>query len=258
MIDFKDFANQLQQDVVSDMAESYFGDRKELDDMLKVFHQMAAALAQSCPKLFMAAARLHTLLLDQRTARDFYIALDILPSCIPFREEEARPFFDSLPFAFTLCGRYERCVFQAYSQLQQIADEYLNGKYYDDPESPGRKRLTVHYIRLKAIAEHINEKVDKINRTRTPSETLRYVKRMDIEQAERESVMGQPCLTDGCDLDKSLRFKPIDFAALELPVVQDLPRLDLVKPAIKTFCKGVCQLRKKDASRAMHSLLEGS
>lgn len=258
MGDFKEFADQLQQDVVTDMAESYFGERKELDDMLHAFQQMAETLKESGPKLHQAAVRLHTLLLDHHTARDFYIALDILPSCIPFPEEPARPFFDSLPFAFTGLGRYERCVFRAYSMFQQVADEYLNGRYISDSDGSGRKRLTVHYIRLKALAEYINSKIDSVNRTMSPSEILRYIKGMDVEQAERERFMGEACLIEGCALDTDLKFEPLDFEGLDLPVVQDLPRLEIVKPAIKDFCKEIYPSRKQDIKAAMMSLRDRS
>lgn len=257
MPDFSDFADKLQQEVVTDMAETYFGDRKNLDEMIAAFYSMVEEFRAHGPALWQAAARLHCLLLDRKTARDFYIALDILPSCIPFSDEVARPFFDSLPFALTPRGRYERCVFRAYSTFQQVADEYLNGRYYTDTNSHGRKRLTLHYIRLKALAEHINEEVGRVNKTLSPSATLRYIKKMDPDQVERENVMGEACLIDGCELDTDLRFAPIDFDALKLPVVQDLPRLDAVKPAIRQFCKEIYPTRKNDIIKAMASLRDG-
>jgi len=256
MVDFSDFADKLQQDVVTDMAQVYFGDRKELDDMIEAFHKMVEELREKTPTLYQAAARLHTLLLDRETARNFYIALDIVPSCIPFPDEAARPFFDSLPMAFTALGRYERCVARAYDILRGVADDYLNGRYYTDEESNGRKRLTVHYIRLKALAEYINDRIDKVNRTMSPSETLRYVKKMDIRQSDRERLIGEACLVDGCALDIDLKFKPIEFKKLGLPVVQDLPRLDQVMPAIKEFCRSIYPERKQDMINAMNLLLE--
>lgn len=256
MVDFSDFADKLQQDVVTDMAEAYFGDRKELEEMIDAFHRMVEEFREKGPALYQAAARLHTLLLDRATARAFYIALDIVPSCIPVSDVSARPFFESLPMAFTVLGRYERCVSRAYAILRDVADEYLNGRYYTDSDADGRKRLTVHYIRLKALAEYINDKVDKVNRTMSPSETLRYVKKMDVEQSDRERLIGDACLVDGCSLDVDLKFQPIDFEGLKLPLIQDLPRLDQVKPAIREFCRSIYPDRKQDMKDAMNRLLE--
>lgn len=257
MSDLKDFADKLQQEVVTDMAESYFGARKNLDDMLEAFGLLVEEFRASGASLAQAAARLHCLLLDRQTAKEFYISLDIVPACIPFTDEVPRPFFDSLPFAFTGLGRYERCVIRAYNIFQKIADEYVNGRYFDDPEMKGRKRLTVHYLRLKALAEHINEEIERVNTNLSPSGALRYVKRMDTVQVERENMIGQACLLEGCGLDEDLKFEPIDFDALELPVVQDLPTITKVKPAIKQFCKEIYPSRKEDIQRAMASLRDG-
>ncbi|QGY41322.1 hypothetical protein GM415_14700 [Pseudodesulfovibrio cashew] len=258
MSDLKDFADQLQQDVVADMAESYFGHRKDLDNMIEGFQLMVEDFRKIGPKLSLAAARLHALLLDRTTARNFYIALDILPSCIPFPEGEVVPFLESIPFALTVRGRYERCVCMAYERFQKIADEYLNGRYYPDPDQTGRKRLTVHYIRLKALAEHINEKVDQVNRVMSPSETLRYVKAMDPELAEKELFIGESCRLDECSLDEDLKFKPLDFDGLGLPVVQDLPRLAEVKPAIRDFCWQMFPGRVDEVRSVLQRMLVGS
>lgn len=251
MIDFNEFADQLQQEVVTDIAEAYFDKRKSLDDRIGTFHQMVLEFRELEPKLSQAVARLHRLLLDPQMAKDFYIALDILPTCIPHTDEIARPFFSSLPFAFTGRGRYERCLFKAYETLQQTADEYVNGRYYADPEMKGRKKLTVHYLRLKALAEYINAEVERVNNRLSPSGTLRYVKGMDTEQIERERLIGEVCLLEGCSLDKDLQFKPIDFDSLNLLVVQDLPRLDEVKAAIRLFCKEVYRTRRQDIQHAL-------
>jgi len=257
MSNLKDFADQLQQDVVSDMAKSYFGARKDLDDVIEVFNEMVTEFKVMVPKLSQVAARLHMLLLDRQTARDFYITLDILPSCIPFSDEVPKPFFNTLPFAFTQQGRFERCVLRAYNHFQQTADEYLNGRYYEDPEQRGKKRLTVHYIRLKALVEHINEEVERVNSSRSPSGTLRYVKGMDPVQMEKEKILGEACIIEGCGLDRDLEFKPIDFDAINLPVVQDLPRLNMVKDTIRQFCKEIYPSRKEDIAQAMAFLRDG-
>lgn len=256
MVDFSEFADQLQQEVVTDMAESYFGARKDLDDMIEAFNGMVAELREMEPSLSQAAARLHHLLLDRQTAKEFYITLDILPSCIPFTRETPRPFFASLPFAFTGAGRYEKCVSRAYDLLQKTADVYLNGKYYESEEYPGKKRLTVHYIRLKALCEHINEKIAQVNEQMSPSNALRYVKEMDPVQVEREKTLGQGCLSEGCSLDNDLRFTPIDFKSLGLLVIQDLPPLRRVREAINVFCRSVYQTRTEEVQDAMDDLKE--
>lgn len=256
MDDFRDYADQLQQEVVSDMAESYFGSRKDLEDKIAAFEEMVEEFRLNVPKLFKAASRLHTLLLDKETIRDFYIALDILPSCIPFADESVSSFKMRVPFAFTARGRYERCLCRAYHLFREVADEYLNGHYYNDPDHPGRKRLTVHYLRLKALAEYINEEVEQVNSSLPPSRALEYVKQMDTVQIEREKIMGEACEVEGCALDRDLRFQPIDFEAYKLPVVQDLPSLESVRPAIASFCRDIFPDRRADILELLEPIKE--
>lgn len=256
MSHIKDFADQLQHDVVSDMAEAYFGARKNLEDMITAFDMMVKEFRPMVGKLSVAASTLHFLLLDTKTARDFYISLDIMPSCIPFSHSTSASGLDSVPFAFTRKGKYTQCVAEAYRRFQSVSDEYLNGKYFNDPDMPGRKRLTVHYLRLRALAEHINAEIHKVNEEMSTTGILRQIKGMDPEQAQRERIMGDVCLMEGCELDKTMCFTPLNFDSLELPVVQDLPRLQEVKDAIKDFCGQLYSTNRHDVIRVMNAVLK--
>lgn len=259
MSSIKDFADQLQQDVVSDMAESYFSQRKRLEDMINAFRTMVEEFRFMAGKLSDAAVMLHTLLLDTVTAQEFYIALDVLPSCIPFPEGKSPiPDFGPVPFALTLRGRYAKCVSWAYDRFQKVSDEYLNGRYYDDPELPGRKQLTIHYLRLRALSEYINEEVHKVNEDISTTGMLRYVKKMDPDVAERENIMGNMCLAEGGELDKDMCFSPLDFDSFELPVVQELPPLQEVRDAIRAFCNVLSSTRRADVERIVNKLREAS
>ncbi len=255
MSSIKDFADQLQQDVVSDMAESYFGARKNLEDMITVFDRMVGEFGRMADKLTRAVAALHRLLLDKATARNFYIALEVMPSCIPFPDSDAEMAdMDPVPFALSGRGRYTKCVIRAYDRLQKVSDEYLNGRYYDDPEEPGRKRLTIHYLRLRAMAEYINDHIGAVNNRISPTGMLRYVKGMDPDATERQRVMGGSCLPEGGELDKDMCFSPIDFDGLELPVVQELPSAEKVREQIRTFCDELYARRGKEIDPLVDAL----
>ena len=222
--------------------------------MLLAFDRMVEEFRGMEQKLLRAAQTLHLLLLDRQTIRDFYISLDILPTCIPLEDTDSALLFGSMPFSFTQRGRYARCVLKAYTQLQAVADEYLNGRYYDDPENPGRKRLTVHYLRLRALAEHVNALIKKSNEGLSTTAILRYVKGMDPLLAEREQIMGDVCLMEGCELDKEMCFTPLDFEKLDLPIVQNLPSPASVEKPLRVFCNHIMDTRKEDVAKALSSL----
>lgn len=243
------FAEDLHDEVVSEIAQSYFGTRKNLDNMIEAIETWAAELREWKPKLNRAAVRLHSLLLDSATAKDFYIALDVLPSCIPFEKQSgAEPLLPNVPFSFTKRGRYIKCVLQAYDSFQKIVDEYLNGRYYSDPQQEdGRKLLTIHYIRFKAMMEYVNSEIDKVNREMTTGDTLRYIRRLNPEAMEKQKVLDS-CIGDSCSLDGKSDFQPMSLSEFDLPEMQDLPVVGKVRNEIKMFCKQLYQERKEDIS----------
>jgi hypothetical protein len=252
--DISDFADQLQADVISDMAESFFGNRKELDNALEAFAIMVEEFQSVIEKLFRAAATLRLLLLDEATADAFCAEIGIDPARIPQAGGASILLCDSLPFALTAKGRYAACVEAVYQQLFEAIQDYLHGHSYNDPKRPGRKRVTIHYKRLEEIAGIINEKIRKANTERSASSVLREVKNMNPEQMEREDLLGDVCYGTGVGLDKDMCFAPIDFEGYRFPEVAELPQTEKIRPALKRFCKRVYSERREAALRAMETL----
>lgn len=249
MSDLSDFADQLQMGVISDMAESYFGDRKELDYALEAFMGMVKEFLPVVEHLFQAASTLRLLLLDEATADAFCVGLGLDPARIPPAEGADILVRKSAPFALTAKGRYTACVEAAYQGLREAIREYLYGRYYNDPERPGRKRVTMHYSRLAEIAGIINEKIRKANSERSLSSVLREVKSMDPERMEKEEMFGDVTYGDHGERDADMCFVPIDFDGYRFPEVEELPPLNEVRPALKRFCARV-YAERQDAARA--------
>lgn len=254
MSSIKEFADQFQNEVVADMADSFFGARKEVDNALEAFPRMVKEFMPLVEQMFQAAATLRLLLLDDRTADDFAAALGLGPGAILPAEGAPTHVFESIPFALTRQGRYVRCVCLAYEALQSITSEYIHGRYYDDPKEHGRKRLTMHYNRLVEFARIINEEIRKVNEGASTTAMLREVRNMNPEQMEREDILGDVSLMEGGSLDKDMCFMPIDFQGYQLPQVTDLPSMYEVRDAIRRFCKGVYEERKEEAGQAMVTL----
>ena len=251
MSDINNFADQLQMDVISDMAESFFGDRKEVDYALEAFAAMVEEFLPMIERLFQAAATLRLLLLDDATVDAFCSELGLETCHIPGAEGAPVLVRDSLPFALTAKGRYVVCVEEAYRGLLDAIREYLHGHSFDDPEQPGRKRVSVNYERLRQTADFINEKIDKINNERPLSSVLREVKNMNPEQVEREELLGDAVCGNGAGLDKDMCFMPIDFEGYSFPKEVELPPVNEVRPALKRFCKRLYGARRDEILKAM-------
>ena len=253
MSDLSDFADGLHDEVVSDMAESYFGSRKALEDKLAGFELLVEEMEPVTARLNAARIQMATLLLDSTLNAEFFSGIGMEP--VNIEVADPAPFFESLPFAFTGKGRYEKSLMAVYESLQHVTDEYLNGKFYNDPKQKGRKRQTTHLVLLKSLAGQINREVDKVNNEMSPSGTLRYVKKMDPLQMEKESLLGQGCLPDGCSLDSDLKFRSIDFESYALPEPLAMPSLNDAKGAIRLFCKKNYPVRKGDFDQALRRLV---
>jgi hypothetical protein len=249
--DINDFADQLQADVISDMAESFFGDRKELDNALEAYAGMIEEFLPVIEHLFRAAATLRFLLLDEATADAFCAELGLDPCRIPPSEDAPILVRESLPFALTGKGRYATCVEAAYRGLFDAIRDYLHGRCYNDPKRPGRKRMTMHYKRLEEIADIINEKIHKANNDRSVSSVLREVKNMNPEQMEREDLLGDVCYRKGEGMDSDMCFMPIDFGGYCFPEVVELPSPDEIRPALRRFCKRVYNERRDEVRKVV-------
>ncbi|MFH1912833.1 MAG: hypothetical protein ABIK45_00970 [Pseudomonadota bacterium] len=253
MADFNEYADQLQKEVVSEMAESYFGDRRNLDDLMADFAIMTGTLRELVSGVERAALRLHHLLLGRQES--FYLALEVDPACVPFGRGAPVPLFPRLPMALTRAGRYVRCVRMSYDLLQRAVNDYLHGHYYVEGGDKGRKQLTVNYLGLKQFAAMIDAEVVRVNHNRTPACTLRYVKAMDPVSAERERLIGDVSYVDGGELDQTLRFAPVCFDELGLPEIQELPPLREVGGLIGQMCRSLYRERSDEARAAMADLL---
>jgi len=257
MSQIMDFADDLQIEVVSDMANSYFGARKELDNALDAFTDMVKEFLPTVELLFRAASTLRSLLLDDQTVAAFCDALNLKETDILPAEGAPIETYQRLPFALTGRGRYMKSVCMVYTMLCQRTDVYLHGRYFDDPDRKGHKRLTMHYERLQSLSEFINGKIDKVNNNITTTGILRKFREMSPDQVEREDTIGGVNLQDGSGLDKDLCFIPIDFEGYELPVVHDLPPVDIVRTTIRKFCGELYPARKAEALQAL-AVLQGN
>jgi len=255
MADFSEYADQLQKEVVSEMAEGYFGDRRNLDDLMSDFATMTERLRELVPGIERAALRLHHLLLGNKAA--LYLALEVDPVCIPFGQATPVPLFTRLPLALTRAGRYVKCVRKSYDLLQRAVHDYLHGRYQVEDGDKGRKQLTVNYLGLRQFAARIDAEVERVNRNRTPTGTLRYVKGMDPVSAERERLIGDVSYMDDGALDNDLRFAPVGFDGLGLPEIQELPPLREAADRIGRVSRALYGERPDKARSAMADLLIG-
>jgi len=254
MSGLKDFAEGLQQEVVSEIAENYFGMRKSLDEMIEALDVWADDLRKQAELVRHAASHLHCMLVDESYCQAFYAAIGAVPIGVSMScHALVTGSISRLPFSFTNAGQYAKCVFAAYEVLAERVDNYLNGRYYVDSEDPhGRKRLTVHYVRFQAMFDFVNQQIEQVNRRTTSCDTLRYVKHMDPELLEKEKVL-DASLSDYCSLAEKMRYEILAMEDYRVDVFRALPASDGLRSEIFRFAK---QLYRKERGAVVALLKE--
>lgn len=236
-----DFSEALVEDFIRETANTFFGTRKQLEDMIASFHEAVEELREKEAWVAERANLLNFLLLRGKAAEDFYLLLKLdakpFATGIDFTE---RVLPEKIPFSLSEQKKIIKLVLWAYEALQQECHAYMNGKYFIDPDE-GIEKVTVHYNQIRMMTDLINERVHKVNTEMSPVCVLQYARKFDLEAEAKERITGGGVNFGGyaCSIDKKLAYDPVDFESLNLKEFPDLPTTDQVKADITRFCKNL-------------------
>lgn len=127
------FTSMLHEEVMTEMAESFFSARKGVDDEIDLFESKEADVALAGQRALCRCALLHTLLLGTEGSRGFFDALgvDIAPSGLLAKVAPVIPcLFMPLPWGISMKSRYTSLLVRVYSSVYAAFDMYLNGSCY--------------------------------------------------------------------------------------------------------------------------------
>ncbi len=241
-----DLNESLTTEILVEMADSFFGARKAIDEEKERFEAQASAVKAIGEATLQRVALLHELLPEEDDIRKLYEHLGVDPQ--PFLQlvrDIPVPRKVSIPFALTTAGRYEKLFLKVYGEVTGAVRGYLHGEYYDDPHTPGRKRLTPNYDQLKNWAEAVNDKVQKVNQGHSPSSVLNFSKSLKGAQVRHESISEATIDGYSNSLDQSLALAPLDFQSYSLQEFPELPALNKVKPQLTKFIRGLYKQHKE-------------
>ena len=232
----EDFSESLAEEVLTDMANNFFGDRVQLEEKIKLLHRTADLLRRKEAKIKDKAAFLHYLMVTPKAARSLYEAISVDTDAFPVKGELLENVLpDVAPSALTRKGEYVKWVLWAYETLAVACLNYNCGTLTDRPEKEGIQADDADYRLLESMCILINEEVDRINRRCLPSQVLQAAKRFNqATQAKEYFTGGGTYYGDECTLNKNLAFKHIEFSSLNVKKISELPPVDNVRaPLIK-------------------------
>lgn len=225
MDQYNTLASALESEVLTEMAGTFFGARKALDEQEDDFRHSVEMLRLRAALVYSRVFFLRSLLLGREGEAELFAALG-LPPQFPEAVSQSglrswRP--ESLPFALLPSSRYVKTVLLAYGEVRHACEAYLVGEYEEDPDRKGRKRLSVNYKHVLEMCGRLNERIAKLNSDMAPSSVLQYARNIStVEQPGQGSITNSL----GADsLDKGLKFQPVDFSSLNVWKAPSLPAL---------------------------------
>lgn len=248
----RNFFDEFYTETMTEMAGNFFSRRKEMEARLEGFQRLAAEVRAEGVRALRRWGTLFALLVDEEAAAAFFRELGSETGQIPaLAAAVGEPWRFKQLFAFTEKGRYVKSVRYAYKSARFTTSDYNHGAYGMDPRNPRKKVLMPNYQSLKDLAWKINAEVQTVNTAQTPSTVLAYCKSMNAMESGKEEVTGGLVGEDVCRIDRELAFTPVDFAALALPVLPDLPPLEDVQEGLDRLSETIHSTRTEDAMRAL-------
>ncbi len=240
MDSFEDFNRSLTEEVLNDMAESFFGARKQVDNFTDLLEHLAEKCREKGREVASAAGFLNYLLLDRKGTETFYRELSVeAEAAEPLIATE--PSKSSLPnpppSAFTRKGRFIQMVEAVYSQLYANTDEYLHGRADVDPSDKSLESIPASYGLIKNMVMLINEEIRKVNKNMEPGEVMRFVRGFDPETRGKGRITGGLFSDYSQGMNQRLAYQPIEFESFELTPYPELPKPEKVQSSLRSFCK---------------------
>lgn len=235
-----DFIDPLVEEILTDVAGSFFEKRRLLDKKIDLFNSYVQALRRKETEVRDPAALLNHLLLRGHQASAFYEMLNVegtlLTAAGAVVAQNARL---HMPFAVGLCTRFVKLVCNAYEALQKSCAVYLHGRPETDmttnPDS-----THVYYDLVLEMHRLVNQEIKRVNASISPSCALQFAKRLNPQMVQKEEVTGGGA-SDARSLDDKLCYTTIDLEALSLKKYPELPEIGTVLPEIKRFCEILCR-----------------
>lgn len=239
-----DVADILGEELMKEMAGSFFGDRRRMQDRMDAVKEMVAELKRRARDVDDRARFLFRIATAPEKGRELLRRLGADPA--PFPRETGLPVAalpGHVPSAFTRRAAYQKLLGIAYRGLEEAVSEYMRGR-----ETPGGEDEGPTYRLLEAIVDLMNRDVERINRNRTPSHVLRTARQFRNGDPTQEAAAGAVEYREpGSGLDRSMAFSPLAFEELGLRPFPELPPLPDVRNAIHRFGGEIFE-RDRDAA----------
>ncbi|NDY55301.1 hypothetical protein G3N56_00885 [Desulfovibrio sulfodismutans] len=249
-----DLQGDLHAEIMTEMAENFFGRRRALEDRLDQFYRLVVRVRRVGMETLVKWHTLFRLLLCDEEAKSLFASLGTVPSEILWyckNVSELRPM--PRPLALTGLGRYKKTVARLYEMVRQAAADYNHGTFTPDPLDIRKKRAIPGYEQVREMCEAVNLEIRAVNDGQSPLCVLSFAKGLDPECVQRENIAGAT-LGDAQKLDRDMAFVPISFDDLGLPHIPDLPPFSEIRDRLDALCATLYETRKAEVATLLNQV----
>lgn len=250
-----DFADSLANEVLTEMADNFFGSRKHLEGSINIFHKYVKALKEKEQDINNSLSLLNFMLTGPEILRDFLKAVDLNPEIFIIQEKIPKHVPVYIPFALTQKGVFTKLVSEAYSSFQSACDSYISGKRPDYMQDKKLEQMNAYYNLIYEMCTLINDDIKKHNANISPTMVLQRFKRFDPVTSQKQSITGGSTFNgDDSNLSSNLAFEPVELEKLHIKNYP-LPRpYNKVSGSINTFCKKIYHVKEKEIKTMISQL----
>ena len=245
----------LSDEILTELAEGFFGARRELEKKLEHFYGYVQTLRISENAVTAKAQFLNYLLIDPEVAARFYEILKIDWQSVSSEDRRAQHWLPpAIPFALSAPRRYAKLVLLGCDELRQACRVHVNGPGRDDRSGDKAREIPVYYSLVKEMSLLVNEEIRKLNENFSPSGVLEFARKLNSD-AEMTAGLGERAYAEaGFGIDRKLMYTAIRFEDLQLKKFPQLPPREMVDSKIVEFCAQIYRSRTGEIRRLLADL----
>ena len=232
-----DIVAALTHEVKEEIIESYFYERRLIEEQFKYVNELAVGVIELEENLYKRFARIYVLLQEPQYVEAFIKLIRCNKAPFGSRFKRKENYQRGIRFiavrSFTDRGRFKKLLAESYRRLVSWNDLYLDA-----------------YHEFQEECDAVNQNLKDFEANHDLLTILSYLKNMDIEGVEKKYFLGDNFSPEEVgSIESRLQFKPVHIQTFHLMSPPELPRpeaiqKDLVELADCIF--GECSLRTKE------------
>lgn len=250
MIDYDDLSSALKGEMLTDLAEGFFGARKAIDNEISIFQTREADLHLSGQRALCTFALMYMLLRKGKDIPMFCEVIRVSPEFTARLEGVAPCLYIPPPFAFTKASRFAKLLVSAYGHACKAFSTYLHGASYFHPDKHIPVR-TIGYHRYLEWGTELNKRITEVNTAHAPSDVMNVAHSLEVEAMGKEQSTGSTISGLRKSFDSSLHIPQVSLENKGIGLLPELEESKQQHRRISFFAKQLYTTHTEEIEQCM-------